>query len=124
MFTDGSFQLHPNFLLQIFDVRAGELLSNKVVLGYVKAAYWHRVLIKNTGTRTQNILISIDNPNLDIVEFYIRSGNQIHLVAKAGDHVSHKNWPIRGRLPVYELRIKPGKSTIYTPDHITKLQAM
>lgn len=109
MFTDGSFQLHPNFLLQIFDVRSGDLLSNKVVLGYVKAAYWHRVLIKNTGTRTQNLLISIDNPNLDVVEFYIRSGNQIHLVAKAGDHIAHKNWPIRGRLPVYELRIKPGE---------------
>ncbi len=107
-FVDGSFQLQPNFVLQIFDVKSRSLLSDKVVQGYLKAAFWHKVSLENKSDRIQNLMISVDNPNIDVVEFYIRTGHTLNLVSKAGDHVEHTSWAIRGRLPVYELRIPPG----------------
>jgi len=107
-FVDGSFQLQPNFILQIFDVKSRSLVSNKVVQGYVKAAFWHKVTLYNATDRVQHIMVSVDNPNLDFVEYYIRTGNRLNLVNKAGDHVKHTSWPIRGRVPSYELRLNPG----------------
>jgi len=107
-FIDGSFQLHPNFILQIFDVKSRSLVTNKVVQGYVKAAFWHKITLLNATNHIQNIMVSVDNPNIDIVEYYIRTGNRLNLVNKAGDHVQHTSWPIRGRVPSYELRLGPG----------------
>lgn len=107
-FVDGSFQLQPNFILQIFDVKSRTLVSDKVVQGYVKATFWHKVTLLNATNRIQNIIVSVDNPNIDFVEYYIRTGNRLNLVEKAGDHVKHTSWPIRGRIPSYELRLSPG----------------
>jgi len=109
-FVDGSFQLQPNFILQIFDVKSRSLLTDKVVQGYVKAAFWHKVTLYNATERVQNIMVTVDNPNIDIVEYYIRTGNRLNLVNKAGDHVKHTSWPIRGRVPTYELRLNPGST--------------
>lgn len=107
-FVDGSFQLQPNFILQIFDVKSRSLVTDKVVQGYVKAAFWHKVTLYNATDRIQNMIVSVDNPNIDIVEYYIRTGNRLNLVEKSGDHIKHTSWPIRGRVPSYELRLSPG----------------
>lgn len=110
LFVDGSFKLQPNFVLQIFDVKSESLMSNKVVQGYVRAAFWHKIHLYNNTDRIQNIVVSVDNPNIDFVEFYIRTGNLLNLVAKAGDHVAHSLWPVHSRVPAYDLRLPPGSS--------------
>lgn len=107
--TDTSFLLNSTEVARQMDADTEPDLERKVNFGYSFAAYWLGTQIINTGNAPRLITISLENPNIDSVEFWINKGYSYSLAGRAGDHLPHKAWIEASRQPSFTFSIDSGQ---------------
>lgn len=108
--TDTSFKLSSTQVAQQMDIVLNTKTERKVNFGYSYAAFWLGTQIVNTGTAPRLITVSLENPNIDSVEFWINKGYSYILAGRAGDHLPHKKWIEASRQPSFTFSIDSGQS--------------
>jgi signal transduction histidine kinase len=106
-FNDISYQMSPDFTDELLRLRKNQWSSNKVNFGYTKGAFWFQFVISNTTSRDKSIVISLENTNIDSVNFYANYGRGYVAVAIAGDHVPTESWTYPSRQPIFPLTLEP-----------------
>ncbi len=84
-----------------------------VNFGYSRSAYWFRVDIHNPRRARQEVLLEIDFPSLDLVDFYVPDGHGGFGEVKTGDLRVFESRPIRDPNFLIPVPLEPGVSTVY-----------
>jgi signal transduction histidine kinase len=86
--------------------------STKIVpnLGVSNSSFWLKFYIKNTSTKP--ILLDLEDPILDLVEFYIVSGNKIIKSEKLGEYLPFGRRKFNH--PDYIFELETANDSIYT----------
>ena len=81
--------------------------------GFSRSAFWLRFRLQPTAGEPQHVLLEIDYPSLDCVDFYTgQSGSLIH--HRAGDNLPFATRPYVHRNLVFPLELTPGRAqTVY-----------
>lgn len=111
----------PAGTLEIGDVSAAAFAArfapvpgtSDLNFGFSRSAFWLRVRLQSSADGPQQVLLEIDYPSLDCVDFYTeRAGTLIH--HRAGDNLPFATRPYVHRNLVFPLELTPGSAqTVY-----------
>lgn len=110
VFTDVSFSASPSFINDVLTLKGQALTSDKVNFGYIKAAFWFKMVLHNPTGDEMNLIVSIDNSNIDSVAFYLQEQAGFRLIGIAGDHVRHNEWVLGSRQAAVALTLAAGET--------------
>jgi two-component system, sensor histidine kinase LadS len=108
VFTDVSFSSSAEFIDNVMTLNGHRLNSNEVNFGYIKAAFWFKIILHNPTTQEVNLIISLDNSNIDSVSFYQRESEGYISLGMAGDHVPHNDWVMGTRQAAIPVKLAGG----------------
>lgn len=110
VFSDVSFNADVDFIQSIMQSKKNITFSNHPTFGYIKAAYWFRFVVKNEDKTPHFIILSLENPNIDYVTYYVLDENgKAQRTGKSGDHIKHKEWTFSSRQPATLVRLEAGE---------------
>lgn len=84
-----------------------------VNLGYSRSAYWFRADIHNSRQTRREVLLEIDFPSLDLVDFHVPDGRGGFDKVETGDLRVFESRPIRDPNFLIPVSLEPGASTVY-----------
>lgn len=109
-YEDASYSQYPDLIGEHLNRNHKNSKRNNVNFGYKKAAFWFQLHLKNTSSKSKSIVISLENPNIDSVHFFVNYGYGYKLETISGDHVPHPKWQVPSRQPAVLLEIKAGET--------------
>ena len=80
-------------------------------LGFARGNHWFHVILQNTYTTRRMILLEVDYPILDQLEFYCFGPSQIPTYFPAGDHLQFDSRIVKVRNYVIPLNLEPLRQT-------------
>ncbi|MBA4303834.1 MAG: hypothetical protein C0424_06380 [Sphingobacteriaceae bacterium] len=104
---DSSFSLSSIQVAHLFDDNKTIKAKNRANFGYSRAAFWLGTQLFNNSHTLQQLTISLENPNIDSVEFWLNRGYGYELMGMAGDHLPQKNWIEGSRQPSFTFVMQP-----------------
>lgn len=104
---DKSFEATPTEAFQKIKEKSHKPPVYRANFGYSRAAFWLSTQISSVASFPKQITISLENPNIDSVEFWINRGYGFELMGSAGDHIPHEQWIKPSRQPSFSLTIFP-----------------
>lgn len=110
VFSDVSFSATPEFINDIMLLKGRTLSSNDVNFGYIKAAFWFKIIIHNSTQEEVDLIVSLDNSNIDSVSFYLREHLSFKSIGIAGDHIPHKRWVLGTRQAAVAFKLSAGET--------------
>ncbi|MDP2188423.1 MAG: 7TM diverse intracellular signaling domain-containing protein [Sphingobacteriaceae bacterium] len=111
VFTDVSFNASPAFINEVMLLKGHSLASDRINFGYIKAAFWFKLILHNPSEQEVRLIVSLDNSNIDSVTFYSQNPEAgIQLLGLAGDHVKHKDWVLGSRQAAVGIQLAAGET--------------
>ncbi|MFN3529008.1 MAG: 7TM diverse intracellular signaling domain-containing protein [Bacteroidia bacterium] len=110
VFSDVSFETKADMISRIFETKGIELQSQQVNFGYIKSAFWFRLIIKNNSFTDKQLIVSLENPNIDSISFFANYGPGYNHIGSAGDHIPRSEWVMGSRQPAVGIMLEPEES--------------
>jgi signal transduction histidine kinase/CheY-like chemotaxis protein len=79
--------------------------STKLNFGFTKAAYWYHFSLKNVTDTTQQLILNINYPDLNVVDFYQVKANKVLKSVFTGESRPFKAKDIRHRKLLFKIKI-------------------
>lgn len=80
-------------------------------LGFARGHHWFHVQLQNTHSYRRSILLEVDYPILDQLEFFCFGPNQLPTYFPAGDHLQYDSRVVKVRNYVVPLQLEPLRKT-------------
>lgn len=106
---DTSFSLRSEEVAQYLDRVDAAAPEKKAHFGYSYAAYWLSTQLVNQDTVSRQITVSLENPNIDSVTFWLNRGYGYELMGMAGDHLPQRAWIEGSRQPAFTFMVHPNQ---------------
>ena len=85
----------------------GALPNPAANLGFSSGSHWFHVAMRNSLSKRRMVLVEVDYPILDQVEFFCNAPGQVPIYYPAGDHVQYSSRVIKVRNFVVPLDLAP-----------------
>jgi len=106
----------PSGSLSLGEVQAAttwQPVAGMLNIGFTKSTIWVRLTVRQPSSTTARWILSVDNVQIDLVNFYAPDGQGGWTTQKAGRALAFSDWPMNARTPSFRLDVPPGEQVVY-----------